>query len=222
MTLISSNIKENILTKINDILNINDTNWNDLDFDLKLKIIHNMCNTFKPNFDKKNLFNISIPLKNLRPKKIIEFCGINKQSNTIIFEEFIKNILQINRDFRINYNSKNKNYCFSNLSVDNYNNILNNYNYQVYLFISKYINLINTKKFYHNLIGGNENKLITNEIEKKNIKTNIKIDKINYKDRFLNIDFNNNISIQFELYLTSEKITSNIPAKYKPQLINIF
>lgn len=222
MTLISSNIKENILTKINDILNINDTNWTDLDIDLKLKIIHNMCNTFKPNFDKTKLFNISIPLKNLRPKKIIEFCGINKQSNTIFFEEFIKNILQINRDFRINYNSKNKNYCFSNLSVDKYNEILNNYNYQVYLFISKYINLINSKKFYHNLIGGNENKLITNEIEKKNIKTNIKINNINYKDKFLNIDFNNNISIQFELYLTSEKITSNIPAKYKLQLINIF
>ena len=36
------------------------------------------------------------------------------------------------------------------------------------------------------------------------------------------VEFNNDISIKLELYLTSEKITSNIPAKYKIFLTNIF
>ena len=38
----------------------------------------------------------------------------------------------------------------------------------------------------------------------------------------IGIEFDNNIVIKFELYLTSEKITSNIPAKYKIYLTNIF
>ena len=93
MTLISPNVKENILIKLSDILNIDEPNWLELELDLKLKILHNMCNTFKPNFNKDNVGLIEIPLKNLRPKKIIELAGINKNSNSEIFEEFKKKLI---------------------------------------------------------------------------------------------------------------------------------
>jgi hypothetical protein len=220
MTLISPNVKENILIKLSDILNIDEPNWLGLELDLKLKILHNMCNAFKPNFNKDNVGLIKIPLKNLRPKKIIELAGINKNANSEIFEEFKKKLIETNRNFRNNHNSKNKNYCFANLSTETFNGILNDYNYEVYLFLNKYKSLINQKKFFYNLIGGNNDKIIQTNIEQKN--KNIKIEKICYKDKFLNFDFNNGVSVQLELFLTSEKISSNIPAKYKIYLINIF
>lgn len=232
MTLISSNTKTNILTKLDDIVNIEDPEWSNLGFDLKLKIVHNLCNFFKNNINSnsnpnsiKQIFqsnnfeinSLDIPLKNQRPKKIIEFGGINKQSNTELFDEFRKNIIIINKEFRKTFNSKNKNYSFANLSNDKYQLIINNYNLGVYNFINKNIDKIDSLKLFNNLIGGNQKKIICS-----NDKSNLKINKITHIDEFLNIEFNNDISIKLELYLTSEKITSNIPAKYKIFLTNIF
>jgi hypothetical protein len=230
MTLISSNTKTNILTKLDEIVNIEDPEWSNLGIDLKLKIVHNLCNFLKNNINlnlnstkqiiqstsiKFNSFDI--PLKNQRPKKIIEFGGINEQSNTELFDEFKKNIITTNKEFRKTFNSKNKNYCFANLSYDKYQSIINNYNFNVYNFINKNIEKIDSNKLFNNLIGGNQQKIICS-----NNKSNLKINKITHIDEFLNIEFNNDISIKLELYLTSEKITSNIPAKYKIFLTNIF
>ena len=226
MTLISSNTKTNILTKLDDIVNIEDPEWSNLGIDLKLKIVHNLCNFLKNNLNstkqifKSNNFEINsldIPLKNQRPKKIIEFGGINKQSNTELFDEFKKNIIIKNKEFRKTFNSKNKNYSFANLSNNKYQSIINNYNLEVYNFINKNIDKIDSVKLFNNLIGGNQQKIICS-----NNKSNLKINKITHIDEFLNIEFNNDISIKLELYLTSEKITSNIPAKYKIFLTNIF
>ena len=228
MTLISSNTKTNILTKLDDIVNIEDPEWSNLGIDLKLKIVHNLCNFFKNNINsnstkqiiQSNNFEINsldIPLKNQRPKKIIEFGGINKQSNTELFDEFKKNIIITNKEFRKTFNSKNKNYSFANLSNDKYQLIINNYNLGIYNFINKNIDKIDSNKLFNNLIGGNQEKIISS-----NDKLNLKINKITHIDEFLNIEFNNDISIKLELYLTSEKITSNIPAKYKIFLTNIF
>lgn len=228
MTLISSNTKTNILTKLDDIVNIEDPEWSNLGIDLKLKIVHNLCNFFKNNINsnstkqiiQSNNFEINsldIPLKNQRPKKIIEFGGINKQSNTELFDEFKKNIIITNKEFRKTFNSKNKNYSFANLSNDKYQLIINNYNLGIYNFINKNIDKIDSHKLFNNLIGGNQEKIISS-----NDKLNLKINKITHIDEFLNIEFNNDISIKLELYLTSEKITSNIPAKYKIFLTNIF
>jgi len=250
MSLISSNIKEKILTNLNDIINFQDNTWNNLDTEIKFKIIHNLCNLLKKNSNfitqpnittitqpitQTNITTIAqtipstnIPLKNLRPKKLIQFCGINKQMNSEIYDEFRKNIINVNRDFRTNYNSNNKNYCFANLSKNKYECLLNNYNYNIYCFLLKNINIINYKYFYSNLLGENqqiifcEHKKINNSPNKIFSNNCFKIKQINYKDKFLNIEFNNNISLQMELYLTSEKITNNIPAKYKINLINIF
>lgn len=228
MTLISSNTKTNILSKLDDIVNFEDPEWSNLGIDLKLKIVHNLCNFLKNNinsnttkqiFESKNfeINSLNIPLKNQRPKKIIEFGGINKQSNTELFDEFKKNIIITNKEFRKTFNSKNKNYCFANLSNTKYQSIINNYNLKVYNFINKNIDKIDSYKLFNNLIGGNQQKIICS-----NDKSNLKINKITHIDEFLNIEFNNNISIKLELYLTSEKITSNIPAKYKIFLTNIF
>lgn len=232
MTLLSSKIKKNILTKLLDIINIEDLNWSNLSLDLKFKIIHNLCNYLKNSVNFKsskeleynetnnNLINtINIPLKNQRPKKIIELSGINKQSNSELFEEFRKKFILINKEFRKKYNQKNKYYCYANLSDSKYKSILSDYNQNVFDFINKNINKIDTNKFFNNLIGGNNNKIIniTN-----NVNSNIKINKISYIDEFINIEFDNQVIIILQLYLTSEKITSNIPAKYKLYLTNIF
>jgi hypothetical protein len=67
----------------------------------------------------------------------------------------------------------------------------------------------------------NQHKLSGN-ITSNKISNKLQIKQINYKEKFLHIEFNNNITIHLELYLTSEKITNNIPAKYKINLVNIF
>lgn len=231
MTLISSNSKSNIIYKLNEIINIEDPEWSNLGIELKIKIIHNLCNLLKNDvnccLDQKNLTKLScqiensinIPLKNQRPKKIIEFCGINKQLNSELFNEFRKKLIIINKEFRKTFNSKNKNYCFSNLSNSNYKMIINNYNNNIYNFINKNIDKIDHIKLYNKIINGNQQKIIT----KNNTDINdFKILKITMIDEFLNIEFNNNVTIKLELYLTSEKITSNIPAKYKIFMTNIF
>ena len=220
MTLISLNVKENILNKLGDIVNLQEPSWSNLELELRLKILHNMCNVFRPNYDRDNLGFINIPLKNHRPKKIIELAGIDKNSNSKVFDEFRKKLLDTNREFRNCFNSKNKQYCFGNLSSDIYDKLLSEYNYNIYEFLNKYLHLINSKKFFYNLIGNNSDKIVIPSIEQKD--KNIKINKIYYKDKFLNFDFNNGVGIKLELYLTSEKITSNIPAKYKIYLVNIF
>lgn len=231
MTLISSNVKTNIIIKLNDILNIEDPEWSSLGTELKIKILHNLCSYFKNNqiscqnqeiSQVPNIIenSINIPLKNQRPKKIIELCGINKQLNSELFEEYKKGIVSINREFRKTFNSKNKNYCFANLSNSTYKKILSNYNYNIYNFLNKNIDKINSSKLYANLIVGNQQKIISknNNVNSKDLK----IQKINMMDEYLDIEFNNDILIKLELYLTSEKITTNIPAKYKIFLSNIF
>jgi hypothetical protein len=236
MTLLSSNIKTNILTKLDDIINIEDPNWSNLGIDLKLKIVHNLCNFLKnnmnshinthlinqknhQNYQEKLLENsINIPLKNQRAKKIIELSGINKQTNSELFNEFRKELVMMNKDFRKTFNSKNKQYCFGNLSNTKYQSILNNYNQNIFKFLNSNIDKIDSDKLYSNLLGSNQQKTV-NLQDNKSI---LKINKITHINEFLNIEFNNDVSIKLELFLTSEKITSNIPAKYKISLTNIF
>jgi hypothetical protein len=246
MSLISLNIKQQIIENLNGILNLQDESWTNLNTEIKLKVIHNLCNNLNKQTDISTT-KITIPLKNLRPKKIIQFCGINKKTNSIIYDDYRKKLIEINKDFRINYNSSNKNYCFANLSKSKYDGLLNNFNYNIYMFLTINVKSINHKLFYHNLIGNNYDKVIctnnssySENISCSNIKlqtklqtkshtelqtelsNNLKIRQINCNEKFLNIEFNNGVMFQLELYLTSEKITNNIPAKYKINLINIF
>lgn len=227
MSLISLNIKQQIIDNLNFILNLQDSTWTNLDNDIKLKVIHNLCNSLNKQSDITDT-KISIPLKNLRPKKIIQFCGINKQTNSIIYDDYRKKLIEINKNFRNKYNYSNKNYSFANLSKNKYEELLNNFNYNIYTFLVSNIKIINYKLFYYNLIGNNHKKIVCfNNLQYHDPKSNFEsnnliIKQINYKDKFLNIEFNNNVIFELELYLTSEKITNNIPAKYKINLINIF
>jgi len=216
MTIISLNIKEKIIYNISEIINFEDQSWSNLNLDIKLKVIHHLCNQInKNNLENINNF-ISIPLKNIRPSKLIQICGISKSNNLDIYEEYRKSILNFTIYFRNNYNSKNKNYNYGNLSKKNYNEILNEYNYLIYNYLNKNINIINDSILFNNLVIGNQQKLLNP------INNNIKINLLYYKDKYLYIEFNNNIKIEMELFLTSEKITRNIPVKYKINLINIF
>ena len=227
MVLISGGIKDKIINCLNEIINIQDKKWQLLDNNIKIKFIHHLCGVFNKKIQNNDIIQfdnnednevdniIKIPLKNLKPKKIIQLCGINKQSNIQIFDEFKKIFIESNREFRQKYNSKNKHYCFSNISKKNHDELISGINFNLCKFLKKNIDIINSNNLFYNLLGSNSNKIIQLPTD------NIKINNINWKGNYFDIEFNNNIVINFELYLTSEKITNNIPAKYKLNLINI-
>lgn len=230
--LLNDKIKKEILNKLNEIINIQDENWNKLEFQIKIKIIHHFCNFFcltpisamdgvnNSNNLNHNLFNssnnITIPLKSTKPKKIIEFMGINKNNNSNLFSEFNKSILDYTFTFRNVYKvneSNRKYYTFNNLPKQNYYEILSSINHIVYNFISKNKKIISTTKFYNNLIGSNQKKLIIENNHPKNFDIQI-------ENHYLNIKFSNDIQLKLELFYTSDKITKNIPVKYNIKLIN--
>lgn len=230
MTVISSNLKDKIINNLQNILCIEDPKWTNINNNLKIKIIHHLCNHINNNTIKQistpnlisNDFIFKIPLKNQRPKKIMQFCEFNKQTNTIIFNEFKNIILEHNYEFRNIYNKKNKCYNFNNISKNNYNDILNKYNYIIYNYLKKNLNIINVYKLFINLTEGNHQKIMFDfSLDNLKSQNQLQINQINYNSNILNIEFNNDIIIEFELYFTSEKITNNIPAKYKISLINI-
>lgn len=226
-------IKKEIFIKLNDIINIKDDNWNNLDPNIKIKIIHHFCNYLNLNqsgenkntnlsncinISFKNIDNITIPLKSNKPKKIIEFSGINKNYNNNLFQEFNKIILDYTFGFRTKYKVNDKNqiyYTFNNLPKTDYFFILSSINTIVYNFIYKYKKFINVNKFYNNIIGSNQQKLITENNSPKDFG-------ISLDNHILNIKFSNNISIKLELFYTSDKITKNIPVKYNIKLFNQF
>lgn len=215
MTLIS--MKTKILSCLDNLIysNDNEKEWIELDDEIKFKIIHNLCNELKKSTGlnkQDNLIqnHLSIPLKHLRPIKFIKLCGIDKHTHN----EFKQNILDMNCKFRAEYNKNNNYYCFANMPNDKYCEILNNYNFQVYKFLSN--NTINCKSLYFGLLGQNDKKIIQPNI------TELKITQIDCNEKYLNIKFNNNVIIKLELYITSEKISKNINALYKISLLNIF
>ncbi len=231
--LLNDKIKKDIFFKLNEIINLQDENWNKLDSQIKIKIIHHFCsflgsvnvsstNDFNNNNSiitiiNSNLSNnITIPLKSNKPKKLIEFMGINKNYNSNLFSEFNKSMLDYTFTFRNIYNvndSNRKYYTFNNLPKQNYYEILSSINNIVYIFISKYKKYISASRFYNNVIGSNQKKLITENNHPKDF--NIQIE-----NNFLFIKFSNDIQLKLELFYTSDKITKNIPVKYNIKLIN--
>ena len=45
MSLISLNIKQKIIDSLSNIINLQDESWTNLNTEIKLKIIHNLCNS---------------------------------------------------------------------------------------------------------------------------------------------------------------------------------
>jgi hypothetical protein len=217
---LNENIKIEIFKKLTDIINIKDEKWNSLDQVIKIKIIHHFCNFISKIDDSgKKLFDfntITIPLKSNKPKKIIEFSGINKNFNFKLFQEFNNTILDYTFQFRNKYNVNSKNkiyYTYNNLPKNDYYQILNSINSIVYNFITKYKKYININKFYRNIIGSNEQKLITDTVIPKDFT-------INMENNIIYIKFLDNLNVKLELFYTSDKITKNIPVKYNIKIYN--
>lgn len=216
MKLIDTSIKEEIIFNLEKILNINDEHWNKIDDNVKIKMIHHFCN-FLNKENKLNLSNnlLSIPLKSLKAKKIIQIAGINKLNNKNLYNNFNLKILDFTFQFRNNFLNKKKiYYVFSNMPKSLYNSILEEYNKIIYDFIIDNISYINSTILYEGLVSNNTDKLITNFYPKSF--------KIFNLGSGLKIEFDNNIQIICELFYFSDKITNNIPVKYKNKLINIF
>ncbi len=220
-------VKKDIIGALEKIINIDNKSWNVLDINLKTKVIHHFCNLIEKNCNKNickyNISNtnfnneISIPLKSIKSKKLIQYTGINKNFNNNIYNLYNEEILNYTFDFRNKFNNKKSDkiyYTFSSMPKKTRESIINEYNNINYSFIKKNINLVSCTKLYQNLIGNNTDKIIVTNLPKK---FDLEID-----SNKLIIKFDNNICIFFELYLISDKITNNIPVKYMIKLVNLF
>ena len=188
-----------IKKKTNDILEYKNNNWENIEIKLKLKIINSLLQV-------KNQQNIIINLKHRKPLKFMMIVYAIERKN-IKYKEFNEKILNFTREFRIKYNKK-EYLCFTKLKQNELNNIIEKYNDLICemiinnkLTMSQILNLLNDPDQYNIFINGND-----------------KIEKIlNYKNTII-IKCTNNNEIILELYLTSNKITNNLPFKYKIKL----
>jgi len=226
MVILNEKLKVEIVQRINNILVIDNNEWNNLDTRIKLKYIHHFCscidankssnnnssNNNSSNNNSSNNNSIAIPLKSLKPKKIIQYFGICKTSNNKLFNIFNKQILDYTFEYRKKYINVNKRiyYSYRNLPIDEFNNIINEYNNIVYLFITK--NKVNIKYFLTNITNSNIDKLV-NYDNNYNYKITCELNTIS-------IYISNSIIIKLVLDIANDAITNNIPVKYKVKLIN--
>ena len=211
MVLIDNDFKDILVNKINGILDLDDEHWKNLDKKIKLKYIHRLCNYLEDNKIEK-LETITIPLKSIKPKKIIQYCGISNQTNKNLYLQFNKTILDYIYNFRNKYVKiqKRQHYNYTSLTREDYNQILNDYNEITYTFMNK--NKIDINNLLKSVINTNFDKLITN--------TNQDLDyKLNSSENLINI-ITTNFIINFTLGYSSNQITNNIPVKYCIKLIN--
>ena len=209
INLVSSNIK--------NIINMDNDEWNKIDNILKIKIIHNLCNKIKNDNLENNSLNL--PLKSLKSKKLIQYCGFSKMNNFKLYDEFNKRILEYIFKFRSDYIDKKKRiyYTYNNLSNESYNNLIIGYNDIVYNFLLENKKFIKVGNLYNNLLGNNKEKII---LYNDNIKKNeIQIKKNDNNDGII-FYINENIIIVTKLTIISNLITNNIPALYIIKLIN--
>ena len=211
MVLIENTFKNILVDKINEILNLDNEQWNILDKKIKLKYVHRLF-SYLENNKIDNFESISIPLKSIKPKKMIQYCGISNLNNKELYLQFNNSVLEYTRDFRKKYINVGKRqfYTYNSLVKEEYNNILNVYNKIIYTFINQ--NKIDIKNLLKFTVGTNFDKLIINSNQNFEYK-------INYSENLINLTTNDFIII-FTLSYTSNNITNNIPVKYCVKLIN--
>jgi hypothetical protein len=218
MVLLDDTIKNQIIKYIDNIINIPDNNWNMFDLKMKIKYIHHLCNLFI-NEDilagKKN--QLTIPLKSIKPKKLIHYCNFTKSINSNLFKEYCQKILVYTFEFRSKYVKITKRIYFNykNLPLIEYNTILNEYNQIIYLFLKENFNNINITNLFNNLTDSNSDKLFN--CGDKNISINLDII---CEKNILTLKFSNNINITLKLIYSSDMITNNIPVVYQIVLTN--
>jgi hypothetical protein len=207
-------LKNKITLMINEILLIEDDEWKLLDTKIKLKYIHHLCSCIDNNDKNQNL--LSIPLKSIKPKKLIQLCNFNKQNNKFLYNDFLSNILDFTFDFRKKYINidKRKYYNYSTLPSTEYNDILDKYNFTVYSFLKKNINKINIMNLFTQFTDTNCDKIL---LANNNTFNKITID---YKNNIITLVFSKSIKIILTLCFHNDSITNNIPVKYQIKLIN--
>jgi hypothetical protein len=217
MVLLDDAVKNQIIKHIDNIINIPDINWNMFDLKMKVKYLHHMCNLFinEDNFEsKKN--QLTIPLKSIKPKKLIHFCNFTKSINSDLFKDFCQKILNYTFSFRSKYVKiiKRTYYNYKNLPLIEYNTILNDYNHIVYLFLKQNYNNINIINLFNYLTNSNSDKLFNN-----NLNLSINLDII-CENNILTLKFSNDNIITLKLIYSSDMITNNIPVVYQIVLTN--
>lgn len=214
MVNLSVETKKLIYDGLSSVMNLNACDWSILNNEIKIKILHNIIGFF--------LFNtffvdscLNIPIKSIKPKKLIMFCNFNKKNNTSILNIYNKSILDYTNDFRNNFiNIKNKiYYTFDNMPIDIYNKIIEGYIIIIFNTIYNNLKLIDIDYLYNNLLNNNINKVISNEKLTLSIIMN---------NNELILYFNNNITINLSLIINKNKITNNLPVFFKINLINKF
>jgi len=212
MVLIDNEFKDILINKLNKILYLDNENWNKMDKKYKLKYIHHLCACIENN-KINNLEPITIPLKSIKPKKLIQFCKISKLNNKNLYLQFQTLILDYVRDFRNKYINIKKRiyYTYNSLPINDYNNILYEYNKIIYTFINK--NKIDINNLLKLLIGNNYDKLL---FDNNNYNNEYKF---NYSENIINL-ITNNFTICFTLRYTTNNITNNISVKYIVKIIN--
>lgn len=211
MVLIDNLFKDVLVNKLNDLLELDDDNWNKLDKKIKLKYIHRLCNYLEDNNIEK-IEVINIPLKSIKPKKLIQYCGVSNSNNKNLYLQFGKLILDYTNGFRSKYVKipKRQYHTYNNLPREEYNQILNDYNEIIFMFMNK--NKIDINNLLKSVIGSNFDKLIINP----NFNCGYRLNYLNNVINLITDDF----TINFILGYTSNNITNNIPVKYTIKLIN--
>jgi hypothetical protein len=213
MGFVDDSIKNQIIKYIDNIINIPDITWNMFDINIKLKYIHHYCNCIYNN--NKNINILTIPLKSIKPKKLIHFCNFTKSINSNLFQEYSKRALQYTFEFRSKYVklSKRTYYNYNNLPITEYYNIINGYNFLVYSFLKENFDKINIKNLFDYLTKSNSDKLFINNNNQINLI-------IEYHNNNMIFKFSNNIEITLNLKYSSDMITNNIPLIYQIILTN--
>ena len=212
---LSDKTKEIIFDKLQSIFNLDISDWCIISKDIRIKILHNFLSFILFNtFSFSNVLNI--PIKSIKPKKLVMFCNMNKQKNINIFSQYQKEVLDYTNKFRDKYKNCKDSvyYTFNELPKEDYNNILGEYNDIVYNTINENIGLIDIKNLYIRLINNNSNKVISDNDLSFTIK------KEGYNELLLK--FNDNIILNFTLTFNKIKITNNLPLYYKIKLTNKF
>lgn len=204
------NFKKELIERLNTILNLKNDKWNQLNKNIKLKYIHHLCSYLEDNNEEK-IKTLSIPLKSIKPKKLIQYCKISNTSNANLYFKFNKLIQDYTFKFRNDYINVNKRkyWTFTSLPTDEKDKLLFNYNKIIHNFMEE--NKIDIVSLIKMLLGSNSNKILINDNEKNY--------KLLYENNMIKL-LTNNLEIILTLKYSSEKITNNIPVKYQINLIN--